>query len=266
MNITETANVTAADTLLIKVPIIITFYFWIIKILATTVGETGADFLIFNLGFGLPATSALTGVVLIGLLYAQVKTKTYIPWLYWMTVVLVSIVGTLITDNLTDNLGVPLEASTIAFSIVLAVTFWLWHKSEGSLSIHSINTSRRELFYWAAILFTFALGTAAGDLMSESAGLGYILSALISATVIALVTVGFYAFKLNGVLAFWPAYIVTRPMGASIGDWLSQPVANGGLELGTVGTSAAFLVAIVCLVTYLTISRIDAPKPGQETV
>ena len=257
-------NTSTANSLLIKVPIIITLYFWVIKILATTVGETGADFLIFNLNWGLPLTSALMGAVLVGFLVVQVKAKTYIPWLYWLTVVLVSIVGTLITDNLTDNLGVPLQVSTAAFSAVLAVTFWLWHKVEGSLSIHSIYTVRRELFYWAAILFTFALGTAAGDLLAESVGLGYAISALAFGAVIALITTGFYAFKLNGILAFWLAYIITRPLGASIGDWLSQDVGNGGLGLGTIGTSAIFLVAIVALVSYLTIARVDAPQREQS--
>ena len=259
-------NTRTANSLLIKVPIIITLYFWVIKILATTVGETGADFLIFNLNWGLPVTSALMGAVLVGFLVVQVKAKTYIPWLYWLTVVLVSIVGTLITDNLTDNLGVPLQVSTAVFSAVLAVTFWLWHKVEGSLSIHSIYTVRRELFYWAAILFTFALGTAAGDLLAESVGLGYAISALAFGAVIALITTGFYAFKLNGILAFWLAYIITRPLGASIGDWLSQDVSNGGLGLGTIGTSAIFLVAIVALVSYLTIARVDAPKAVENTV
>lgn len=243
----------------IKVPVIITIYFWVIKILATTVGETGADFLIFNLHFGLMVTSLLMSVILFGVLYVQIKSNRYIPWLYWLTVVLVSIVGTLITDNLTDNLGVSLVASTIAFSVVLAITFYAWYKVEGSLSIHSIYTAKRELFYWAVILLTFALGTAAGDLMGETIGLGYWLSAILFAAAILLVTLGFYVFKLNGVLAFWIAYILTRPMGASIGDYLSQNVDNGGLGLGTVGTSAIFLIAIFALVTYLTITRADAP-------
>ena len=259
-------NAITANSALIKVPIIITLYFWVIKILATTVGETGADFLIFNLNWGLPLTSALMSVVLVGFLFAQVKTKTYTPWLYWLTVVMVSIVGTLITDNLTDNLGVPLTVSTAAFSAVLAVTFWLWHKSEGSLSIHSIYTAKRELFYWAAILFTFALGTAAGDLLAESVGLGYAISALAFGAVIAVIATGFYAFKLNGILAFWLAYIITRPLGASMGDLLSQNVGNGGLGLGTMGTSAVFLVAIVGLVSYLTLSRVDAPKAVEGAV
>lgn len=253
-------NEMATKSLLVKVPVVITLYFWIIKILATTVGETGADFLIFNLHFGLPATSALMGVVLAAFLYMQIHAKRYIPWLYWMTVVMVSIVGTLITDNLTDNLGVPLQVSTAVFAVLLMATFALWYKVEGSLSIHSIYTWRRELFYWAAILLTFALGTAAGDLMAESVGLGYATSALVFGSAIAAITVGYYAFNLNGVLAFWLAYILTRPLGASIGDWLSQDVANGGLGLGTVTTTAVFLVTILGLVVYLSLSRVDAPK------
>ena len=247
---------------LIKVPVIITIYFWVIKILATTVGETGADFLIFNLHFGLMLTSLLMSILLLGVLYVQIKSNSYIPWLYWLTVVLVSIVGTLITDNLTDNLGISLVASTLTFSIALAVTFYAWYKVEGSLSIHSIYSAKRELFYWAAILLTFALGTAAGDLMGESIGLGYWLSALLFGAAIFFVTIGFYVFKLNRVLAFWLAYILTRPLGASIGDYLSQDAKNGGIGLGTVGTSAIFLIAIIILVSYLTITKTDAPLPS----
>ena len=249
---------------LIKVPVIITIYFWMIKILATTVGETGADYLIFNLHFGLMVTSLLMSIILFAVLYIQIKSKRYIPWLYWLTVVLVSIVGTLITDNLTDNFGVSLIISTIVFSIALAITFFVWYKVEGSLSIHSIFTPKREMFYWAAILLTFALGTASGDLLGESVGLGYWLSAVIFGIAILGITLGFYASKLNGILAFWMAYILTRPMGASIGDYLSQASNKGGLGLGTVGTSAIFLVAIIVLVTYLTISKTDAPIASKK--
>ncbi len=258
----NTPQASDANTLLIKVPIVITLYFWVIKILATTVGETGADFLIFNLHFGLPITSLLMGGLLAGILYAQVKVKTYIPWLYWLTVVLVSIVGTLITDNLSDNLGIALSISTLVFGIVLAAILMLWYNIEGSLSIHSIYTVRRELFYWGAILITFALGTAAGDLLAESVGLGYARSAMLFGAVIVIIALGFYLFELNGILAFWLAYILSRPFGASIGDYLSQGHANGGLGLGTVGTSAIFLMAIAGLVTYLSISRVDAPAPS----
>jgi uncharacterized membrane-anchored protein len=261
---------TDLDDLAIKVPVVITLYFWIIKILATTVGETAADYLIFNLHFGLSVTSVVMSLLLAAMLYAQVRSKQYIPWLYWVTVVLISIVGTLITDNLTDNLGVLLETTTFLFSLALLATFGLWYLSEKSLSIHSIRTLRRELFYWLAILFTFVLGTAAGDLLAESAALGYANSALGFAAAIGLIVLAYYGFKLNAVAAFWLAYILTRPMGASFGDYLSQPLHNGGLGLGTVSTSAIFLVAILGLVVFLSISGIDAPKRetrefGRET-
>lgn len=251
---------TDATNLLIKVPVIITIFFWIIKILATTVGETGADFLIFDLHFGLSATSLAMSALLAAFLYAQVKSRTYVPWLYWVTVVLVSIVGTLITDNLTDNFGIPLETTAIAFSLALVCTFGLWYVRERSLSIHSISTARRELFYWAAILFTFALGTAAGDLAAESLALGYANSALLFGGAIAVIAIAFFAFRLNAIVAFWLAYILTRPLGASFGDYLSQPLGSGGLGLGTVVTSAWFLAAILTLVAFLTITRADAPR------
>jgi uncharacterized membrane-anchored protein len=179
-------------------------------------------------------------------------------------VLLVSVVGTLITDNLSDNFGVALELTAVLFSIALAVTFAAWYASERTLSIHTIFTTRRERFYWAAILFTFALGTAAGDLMAESLELGYFHSALIFGAGIAAVTLAYYAFKLNAVLAFWIAYILTRPFGASFGDLLSQPPGNGGLGLGTVGTSAAFLVVIFGLIAIMTVAQRRAafgPRP-----
>lgn len=251
-------------SLFVKVPVIITIYFWVIKILATTVGETAADYLIFNLHVGLSATSVVMSILLAAFLYAQVKSKTYIPWLYWSTVVLVSIVGTLITDNLTDNVGIPLETTTIAFGLALVGTFGLWYLRERSLSIHSIYTAKRELFYWAAILFTFALGTAAGDLAAESLAWGYANSALIFGGMIAVIAIAFFTFRINAILAFWLAYILTRPLGASFGDYLSQPPSNGGLGLGTVVTSAWFLAAILALVVFLTLSRVDAPRLRAE--
>ena len=177
---------------------------------------------------------------------------------------MVSIVGTLITDNLVDNFGVVLETTTLAFSVALLVVFISWYASERTLSIRTIFTTRRELFYWAAILFTFALGTAAGDLMAEGLNLGYAISAMIFGALIGIVTIVYYLFKVNAIGAFWIAYILTRPLGASFGDYLSQPVAHGGLGLGTVITSTLFLATIVGLVIYLTISRKDHPKPIQS--
>ncbi|MFF2089590.1 hypothetical protein [Paenibacillus sp. NPDC058174] len=239
-----------------KVPQV-TIFFWIIKIMATTVGETAADYLNFNLKWGLTTTTlAITGLLIVALII-QMSATTYIPAVYWLTVVLISVVGTLITDNLVDNLGVSLETTTIFFSIALAVTFVGWYASERTLSIHSITTKKREAFYWLAILFTFALGTAAGDLVAESMDLGYLVSSVIFAAVIGAVTFAHFRLKLNAVTAFWIAYILTRPMGASLGDYLSQPRVEGGLQLGTTGTSIIFIVIILALVAYLTKSKRD---------
>ena len=188
------------------------------------------------------------------------KKRVYVPGLYWLAVVLLSIFGTLITDNLTDNFGVGLETTTTVFSIALAVIFAAWYKSEKTLSLHSIYTTRRETFYWLAIFFTFALGTAAGDLLAETFELGYPLSIGIFGALIAVIAVARLKFKLNAVLAFWLAYILTRPLGASIGDYLSQAPEDGGLGLGTIVTSALFLTAILATVVYLTITKKDVPR------
>ncbi len=237
-----------------KVPEV-TIFFWLIKVLATTVGETAADFLNFNLHLGLSGTSAFMTLLLAVFMVLQVRANTYIPWLYWITVVLISIVGTLVTDNLVDNLGVSLETTTTVFSVALLITFIVWYSFEKTLSIHSIFTLRRELFYWAAILFTFALGTAAGDLTAEGMKLGYANSALLFAGLIAAVTAVFYLFKGNAIACFWAAYILTRPLGASCGDLLAQSPADGGLGLGTVATSGLFLATIAGLVIYLSANR-----------
>jgi uncharacterized membrane-anchored protein len=230
----------------------ITLIFWIIKILATTVGETAADFLSVTLNLGLNVTSYIMGALLVVALINQFRLKRYVPASYWIVVVLTSIVGTLVTDNLIDNFGVSLVTTTVAFSIALVAIFGAWYASEKTLAMKSIDTARRELFYWAAILFTFALGTAAGDLVAEGLGLGYGISLLLFIAVIGMVAIAHYGFKLNGVLAFWIAYILTRPLGASTGDLLAQPVDVGGLGLGTVVTSFIFLAVILGLVIYLT--------------
>ncbi|MBI3524318.1 MAG: hypothetical protein HY066_07275 [Betaproteobacteria bacterium] len=251
-----------AMKMLNKVPEV-TLYFWMIKIMATTVGETAADFISTNLHFGLIGTSVVMGALLAAFLFMQLRTRQYVPWLYWMVVVLISIAGTLITDNLVDNFGVALETTAIAFGLALLAAFAAWYASEKTLSIHTIFTTRRELFYWAAILFTFALGTASGDLAAESLQLGYANSTLIFGALIGVVSIAYYVFKANAVLAFWIAYILTRPLGASLGDYLSQPVANGGLGLGATATSMIFLAAILSLVIYLTVTRKD--EQGQIT-
>jgi uncharacterized membrane-anchored protein len=239
-----------------KVPEV-TIYFWIIKILATTVGETAADYLSATLHLGLVITSfVMSGLFIIGLL-VQLRTKAYVPAVYWTVVVFISVVGTLISDNLVDNLGISLATTSIAFAIALAIVFVTWWLSERTLSVHTIVTTKREFFYWAAILFTFALGTSAGDFLSETTGLGYPLAVLAFAAMIGAVAIAHYRFKIDGVLAFWIAYVLTRPLGASIGDLLSQATKDGGIGIGTTVTSAVFLSTIIALVIYLTISRRD---------
>ncbi|MEO6508630.1 MAG: hypothetical protein ABIO02_01635 [Patescibacteria group bacterium] len=249
-------HMTKLHTLLNKVPEI-TIFFWIVKILCTTVGETAADFLNINLRLGLMGTTVVMGILLIVVLFLQFRAQRYIHGIYWLAVVIISIFGTLITDNLTDNLGISLVTTTLVFGVILAIVFAFWYKVEKTLSIHSINTFRREGFYWLAILFTFALGTAAGDLIAEKLNVGYLLSAVLFAGLIAIVTIAYFRLKLNAVGAFWIAYILTRPLGASIGDYLSQSHDDGGLGLDAVTISGIFLAAILASVVYMSISKKD---------
>lgn len=246
------------STVLNKVPAV-TLAFWIIKILSTTVGETGADYLSVHVGLGTLVTDALMLVLLLASLTAQMSAREYVPWRYWLTVVLISVVGTQITDFLTDKLDISLYVSTAAFAVALAATFAVWHAFEGTLSIHSVDTRRREAFYWLAILFTFALGTAAGDLATEGLRMGFtigvfVFGALIAATYIA------YQLGAGSVLTFWIAYILTRPLGASLGDMLSQSQTYGGLGVGTIITSLVFLIIIVTLVTWVSVTGFDRPS------
>jgi uncharacterized membrane-anchored protein len=251
------AYLPTGSQMLSKVPEV-TIFFWIIKILATTVGETGADYLTYHLKWGLLNTTYVMAGVLILTLYFQFKLRAYVAPIYWITVVLISIVGTLITDSLVDQFDVALELTTTVFTVALPVTFAAWYASEKTLSIHSIFTTKREAFYWIAILFTFAFGTAAGDLVAENLKVGYLNSALMFAALIGVIGIGHYRFKLNAVLSFWLAYILTRPLGASLGDYVSQTHAKGGLDFGTKKTSAVFLLLILGLVVYLTKTRKDA--------
>src|ERR1700736_544302 len=244
--------------LLNKVPEV-TAIFWIIKILSTTVGETGADYLAVHVGLGASTTAAIMVGFLIVALGLQLRAWSYVPWIYWLTVVLVSIVGTQITDLLTDKLEISLYFSTAVFACALAATFAIWYRVERTLSIHTIVTTRRELFYWAAILFTFALGTAAGDLATEALGLGFQLGVIAFGALIAVIAAAYYRGA-NPVLTFWLAYILTRPLGASLGDLLSQSRNYGGVGLGTIYTSIAFLTVIVALVTWVTFASGRASK------
>ena len=251
-----------------KVPEI-TLFFWVIKIMCTTVGETAADYLNDNLGFGLTNTTYVSGALLAVLLVVQFRLRRYVPVVYWSVVVVISVFGTLITDNMTDGYNVPLTTSTPIFAVLLALAFAVWFGVERTLSIHTIFTTRREGFYWLAILFTFALGTAAGDLVAEKFSLGYGPSIAIWGGIIAAITVAHYGFRLNAVLAFWLAYILTRPLGASIGDFTSQHSSKyGGLGLGTTGTSYIFLACILALVAFLTVTKRDqtsavTPRPAE---
>jgi uncharacterized membrane-anchored protein len=236
-----------------KVPEV-TLGFWIVKIMSTTVGETGADYLAVHVGWGKTVTGGVMVALLIAALLMQFRLRRYVPSVYWLTVVLVSVVGTQITDALTDGLEVSLYVSTAAFGIALAIIFAWWYRSEKTLSIRTIVTRRREVFYWSAILCTFALGTAAGDLATEALGLGFTVGVVVFGVLIAIATAAYY-FGANAVLTFWLAYILTRPLGASLGDLLSQSRAYGGFGLGTVQTSIVFLLVIITIVAFLSFSQ-----------
>lgn len=241
--------------MLSKVPEI-TVWFWIIKILCTTVGESFADWINMTLGLGLNATALIFSVVLVVVLVWQLRLDRYVPFVYWLAVVVLSVAGTLYTDILTDDLGVPLAVSTSVFAAALAVVFGVWFAREGTLSIHSIVSVPRELFYWLAVLVTFALGTAAGDWTLEITGWGPGISVLLPAGLIVLIVIG-WRLGANAVLSFWLAYVLTRPLGANLGDWVASPSIDRGLGAGTALTSALFLLAIMATVVYLTITRRD---------
>jgi len=228
----------------------VTLAFWVIKIMSTTVGETGADYLAVHVGLGTAVTGGIMISLLVAALLLQLRMRRYVPWIYWLTVVLVSVVGTQVTDALTDGLEISLYISTAAFAAALAATFAVWYRIERTLSIRTIVTMRRELFYWAAVLLTFALGTAAGDLATEAFGLGFNLGVIIFGALIATIALAYYVGA-DAVLTFWVAYILTRPLGASLGDLLSQARDYGGFGLGTVYTSLGFLVVIIGLVIFI---------------
>jgi len=246
----STTSLVRSSPMLNTVPEV-TLIFWVIKVLSTTVGETGADYLAVHVGLGANLTTACMASLLLAALMLQLRTRRYIPWIYWLTVVLVSTVGTQITDLLTDRLEISLYVSTVVFAGTLAATFAIWFAVEHTLSIRTIVTRRRELFYWTAVLVTFALGTAAGDLATEALGLGFGLGLVAFGVLIAFVAV-FYTRGANPVLTFWLAYILTRPLGASLGDLLSQSRNYGGVGLGTVHTSLVFLTMIIALVAWVT--------------
>jgi uncharacterized membrane-anchored protein len=254
----ELKNTRSSDTWN-KVPAV-TLAFWIIKVMSTTVGETGADYLAVHVGLGATITDAIMSSLLIAALLMQLRVRRYVPGIYWLTVVLVSIVGTQITDALTDGFGVSLYTSTAVFAAALATTFAIWYRVERTLSIHTIYTTRREIFYWSAVLLTFALGTAAGDLATEELELGFNLGVFAFGALIAAIAAA-YTVGANAVLTFWLAYILTRPLGASLGDLMSQAKTYGGLGFGTIYTSVGFLTVIAALVV---LASFGAPSSAQR--
>ncbi|MCJ1696923.1 hypothetical protein MT349_14155 [Rathayibacter caricis] len=262
MDISTTTSRGSVRRLLSKVPEV-TIWFWIIKILCTTVGESFADWIDMVLGVGLIATAVIFIIVTAVVLAIQMRLRRYLPAAYWLTVVVMSVTGTLLTDILTDQLGVPLWASSLVFSALLAIVFGVWYSKERTLSIHSIDTTPREAFYWLTVLVTFALGTALGDWTLELTGWGPGISILLPLALIAIVT-GLWRYGANPVLAFWVAYILTRPLGANIGDWLGLSPDEQGLGLGTFVTSIVFLLAILATVVYLSLSKADVDKGASE--
>jgi uncharacterized membrane-anchored protein len=239
-----------------KVPEV-TAFFWIVKALTTAMGESTSDFLVHSL---VPEIAVvLGGIAFCVALYLQFGKDRYVPWAYWLAVAMVGVFGTMAADVLHVGLGVPYIASTVFYAIVLAAVFRAWYVSEGTLSIHSITTPRRELFYWAAVLATFALGTAAGDLTAVTFGLGYFGSILLFGAIIAIPAIGYFRFGMNSILAFWFAYVVTRPVGASVADWLAVSSARGGLALGTGPVSLVLAATIAGFVYYLAKTGRDTP-------
>jgi uncharacterized membrane-anchored protein len=248
-----------ANAALVKVPQV-TALFWVIKVLTTGMGETASDFLAHTMD-----PPIAVGLGLLGLaagLAIQLRSRRYRAATYWFAVVMVSVFGTMAADVLHVGLGVPYIVSTVGFAIALTAILSLWYVTERTLSIHTVTAGRRELFYWATVLATFALGTAAGDLTAVTFGWGYLLSGFIFAAAIAVPAIAFRAGKMGAVAAFWTAYVITRPLGASFADWMGVSHARGGLALGTGPVTVAWAALIVALVAYLAVTRADVePAP-----
>jgi len=244
-----------------KVPEV-TAYFWIVKALTTAMGESTSDFLVHAL---VPEVAVVLGGIAFAVaLYLQFSKDRYVPWAYWLAVAMVGVFGTMAADVLHVGLGVPYIASTIFYAIVLAAVFRIWYASEGTLSIHSITTPRRELFYWAAVLATFALGTAAGDLTAVTLGVGFFGSIVLFAAIIAIPAFGNFRLEWNPIFSFWFAYVVTRPLGASFADWLAVSHVRGGLALGTGPVSLVLAAAIAAFVYHLARTGKDTPADQLE--
>ncbi len=237
-----------------KVPAI-TLIFWVIKLLSTAMGESTSDYLVFHIN---PYVAVIVGAVgLVVSLLLQLLVRRYVPWIYWLAISMVAVFGTMAADVMHVVLGIPYLASTAFFALALVVVFILWYRSEHTLSIHSIDTPRRELFYWATVMATFALGTAAGDMTAATLGLGYLASGVLFVVLFAAPGVAYWLLGLNEIAAFWLAYIVTRPLGASFADWFGK-TALGGLGFGDGKVSIVLTVLIVGFVTYLMVAQRNA--------
>ncbi len=245
-----------------RVPQIIAL-FWVIKVLSTGMGEATSDYLVHAMA---PPLAVILGAIGLGVaLKIQFAQGRYVAWAYWFAVVMVAVFGTMAADVLHVGLHVPYAVSTPFFAVILAIVFVAWYRSEGTLSIHSIFTPRRELYYWSTVMATFALGTAAGDLTAKTLGLGWFASGVMFTAVIAIPAVGYFRFGWNPVVAFWFAYIVTRPLGASYADWLGLPPHLGGVGLGRGTVAVSGAIAIAALVAYLSRTKIDLPPRSGET-
>jgi uncharacterized membrane-anchored protein len=251
---TEAARTAGTARLVSKVPEV-TAYFWITKVLTTGMGEAASDYLGNRLGSAL--AMSISGAALIAALVLQFKVRRYIAWVYWLGVVMVSVFGTMVADGIHNGVGVPYFASTIAFAVVLGAIFAGWQLTENTLSVHSIYTPRREGFYWATVVATFALGTAAGDMTASTFKLGYVSSCVVFAVLICVPAVAHWRFGLNSIFAFWCAYVLTRPLGASSADLLAVTHRQGGAGFGTGLVTLAMTAAILVFVGYLALSRSD---------
>ncbi len=240
----------------------ITAYFWAIKALSTAMGESTSDYLVHAMNPELAVTLGFVGFV--AALALQFRVRRYIAWTYWLAVVGVGVFGTMAADVLHVGFGVPYAASSLLYAIALAAVFTGWYRTEKTLSIHSVETPRRELFYWAAVVATFAMGTAVGDLTATTFGLGYFASGLLFAAVIAIPALGYWRLRWNAIFCFWFAYVATRPLGASFADWMGKPKSAGGLGLGDGPVALALTIAIFCLVAFLAITRRDVQLARPE--
>jgi len=240
----------------------VTVYFWAIKALSTAMGESTSDYFVHR--FDPKAAVAVCFVAFLCVLALQLSMRRYLAWTYWLAVVGVGVFGTMAADVLHVGFGVPYAVTSTLYAVVLALVFVSWQVTEKTLSIHSVDTTRRELFYWAAVVATFAMGTALGDFTAITLGLGYLTSALVFTGLIAVPAVGFWRFGWNPILSFWFAYVVTRPLGASYADWLGKPKALGGLGLGDGPVALVLTAAIVVLVAFLAVTRLDVQDAAVE--